>query len=103
MDSLSFSIFEEVVTIRMVGWLQLLPPSVDRLTATPPLGELPVESMLNTRLLTNTKPVGPKETQGSEARSKLPPELVVSPGMTTVFQVSPPSRLTPVTIPNAPP
>src|SRR6516162_3836934 len=103
MDSLSLKTTEEMVWMSKVGGFQVRPPSVDLLTATPLFCALPLLSIFASMLLTNSVPVGPNETQGSAARSKLPPEALVMPGTTTSVQLCPPSKLTPATIPWAQP
>src|SRR6516165_431890 len=107
MLSLSSSLRGSLVSISVIGWLQVRPPSVDLLTCTPPSedpnGKLGPAAALKNRLLAYRSPLGAKESQGSLARANVPPVVRATPGSGTAFQLFPWSMLTLTTSPRAPP
>src|SRR5262245_12976778 len=91
----------------VIGAVQERPPSVDRLTRSAlrplPPGRFAGGSMSSARLIWCAMPFGAKDSHGSVARCKVPPEHCVIPGTTTDCHVEPPSKLTPASSPRDPP
>ena len=88
---------------RTAGSLQVCPPSVERLARTALRGVL----LSNEIEIACSVPVGPNDTQGSDARSyppasPVPPAQVVNLGALG-SQFRPPSRVKPASSPWAPP
>src|SRR6266511_1474646 len=75
MDFLSLKLKSEVSRMRVVGSLQLSPPSVDLATSMAAV----LKSAVADRLIKYPLPFGANVTHGSEARSRSPPLAAVPP------------------------
>ena len=90
-----------------MGADQVRPPFFDRLVRSAlrplPPGRFAGGSMSSARLIWCTVPFGENDSHGSEARSNVPPEHSVIPGIATDVHDVPPFMLTPATSPREPP